>query len=250
MGKQAPTPGNYTGAAQQQANASSTAVNQQTQANRPDVSGTLGSTHWTQGPDGRWTMSTGYAAGVSPIATSLEQQAAQNAGTPIDNGTSIRNKTTEAAYDQAASRLDPRFAQQDQLQASQLANMGLDPNSAAARASNLQYGQTKNDAYTSAMRSAIDSGNAAGNAAFANNIQANEAPLQQLLALAGGANGQPSFNAAGLAQSPQLLAALMGQDSANLGAWNATNQANADVAAGAGQILGGGLNLATKAFGF
>jgi len=114
----------------------------------------------------------------------------------------------------------------------------------------LSQSQAKNDAYNQAMTGAVREGNAAQGQTFAQNQAARNTPLQQLLALGGLASQNPAYNTAGLGETPQLLAALMGQNSANLGAWQATNQANADAVNGATQLIGAAGGMAGKMFGF
>lgn len=243
MGKAAPTPGNYTGTAQQQANASQAAVNQQTQANRANVAGNTSSQQWTQDANGNWTLTQGYGA-AQPIASTLQQQTQDALGQPLDNGSAARQQTIDSAYSQATSRLNPQWAQRQQLADSTLANQGIDPNSAAAQAARREFSQQRNDAYGGAMASAVREGNAAGSDVFRNNLAARNNPLQQLLALAGMQG--PSYNLAGQAQTPDLLAASMGQDAANLRTWQAQQQATAD-AVGAGMQ---GLGSLAKLFAF
>jgi hypothetical protein len=249
VGKQAPTPGDFTGAANQQAQASQGNVQAQTQANRPNISGVGTSQQWTQGPDGQWQLAQGYGQNQG-LATQLQGQAQDALSTPLDNGTAARDQAISSAYGASTSRLDPQWAQQEQLTDSGLANAGLDPGSAAYRAAKLAQSQSKNDAYNQAMASAVHEGNTAQAQTFAENMAARNTPLQQLLQLGQLAGQNPTYNTAGIGETPQLLAALMGQNSANLGAWNATNQANADAVNGATQLIGSVGGLATKAFGF
>lgn len=244
MGKSVPSPGNYTGVAQQQANASQQAVNQQTLANRANVAGNTQSQQWTQGPNGQWTLTQGYGA-AAPIASQLQGQSLDALGQPLDNGAAARDQTIDSAYGAATKRLDPQWAQREQLMQSTLANQGLDPNSEAAQAARREFSTNRNDAYSSAMAQAIREGNASGSDVFRNNLAARNNPLQQLLALAGMQG--PQYNAAGLAQSPDLLAATMGQDAANFRAWQAQQQATADAIGAGGQLLGG---IAKAAFSF
>lgn len=243
MGKAAPTPSNYTGAAQAQANASQGNVNAQTAANRPNINGTTSSQQWTQDANGNWTLTQGYG-GASGIASQLQGQAGDALNQPLDNGSAARQQTIDSAYSQATSRLDPQWAQRQQIADSTLANQGIDPNSAAAQAARREFSQQRNDAYGGAMANAVREGNAAGGEVFRNNLAARNNPLQQLLALAGMQG--PQFNAAGVAQSPDLLAASMGQDAANLRSWSAQQQATAD-AIGAGMQ---GLGSIAKLFAF
>lgn len=236
MGKAAPTPSNYSSIANQQAGASQSAVNQQTQANRANVNGGTNSQQWVQGPDGKWTLNQGYGS-AQGIADSLQQQALDANGQPLDNGSAARQQTIDAAYGDATARLDPQWAQQEQLMQSNLANQGIDPNSAAAQAARREFTQGRNDAYRGAMSSAIREGNASGSDVFRNNLAARNSPLQQLLALAG--VGGPSYNTAGQAETPQLLAAGMAQDAAAQRQWEAQQKQITDAIAAGGQLLGG-----------
>ena len=236
MGKAAPTPSNYQGAAQQQANASQTNVNTQTQANRANVNGATNSQQWSQGPDGKWTLNQGYG-GAQGLADSLQRQALDANGQPLDDGSATRRQTIDASYKQATSRLDPQWEQRQQLSESALANQGIDPNSSAAQSARREFSQGRNDAYGSAMSGAIREGNAAGGEVFRNNLTARNSPMQQLLQLAG--IGGPSYNTAGQAETPQILAAQMGQDAASQRQWESQQKQLTDAIAGGGQLLGG-----------
>jgi hypothetical protein len=117
-------------------------------------------------------------------------------GKPIDNGSAARDQAIQGAYSQAKSRLDPRFEQEGNQLASQLAAQGLDPNSQAYRTAMENYGRSKNDAYSSAMNGAIAQGTAAQAATFQENMQARQAPLSELNQLHG-LLGQPGYSGAG-----------------------------------------------------
>lgn len=226
-----PTDFGQSAAAQGQANQQ--AVNQQTQANRPDQQNGFGGVTWKQGPDGQWTQSASLNPQLGGALSSLQGQAAANASHPMDNGSAARDQAISAAYGQATSRLDPRFRQQDQLQASELANQGLDPNSAAYRNAMSQYGQQKNDAYNQALFSAIGQGTQAQEATFNENMAAQMAPYQQMSALQGYQNNMPGFAAAGASQGTPWLQAA----EAAAGMLDKTNTQNsqngADAAGGA-----------------
>lgn len=236
MGKSAPTPGNYQGTAQKQSEASQNNVNTQTNANRADVNGRSSSQQWTQGRDGRWTLNEGYGANQG-LADQLQGQAGDAFGKPLDDGSTARQQTIDSAYGQAEKRLNPQWAQRQQIADSTLANQGIDPNSAAAQAARREFSNNRNDAYGSAMSGAIREGNAAGSQVFRDNLNARNNPLQQLLALGG--MGGPSYNTAGQAETPQILAAQMGQDSAARQAWEAEQKRITDAIAAGGQLLGG-----------
>jgi len=193
------------------------AINAQTQANRPNINTPFAQQQWTKDANGNWTLNAGLSPGMQGVADTLQHQAADAYGQPLDNGSAARNQAINAAYGQATSRLDPQFAQQDQLMASRLANQGLDPTSEAYRTAMGDYGRQKNDAYTSAMASAIQQGTLAGHTAFMDNLSARNAPMQELGGLSG-FMGMPAFNpatgyadAAGQAasnQADQIAAAM------------------------------------------
>lgn len=261
MGKQAPKPGNYTAAAEKQAQAGTQATNTQTNANRPDQNTPFGFSNWTQGPNGQWSQNTGLNGGLGDAATGLQNQAAGMAAPmdwaqfgKLDDGSAARDQAINAAYGQATSRLNPQWAQAAQLNSSSLANSGLDPNSQAARGQNLQFAQAKNDAYGSAMNSAIAQGTAAQTATFGQNMMARQQaiaealrkrgqPMSELAALQGFTQ-MPGFMGAGQGATPQYLQAMQGQDAYNLNAWNMQNQANADVWGGVMQGVGGAAGVA------
>ena len=236
MGKAAPSPGNYTGTAQQQSAASQGNVNTQTQANRANVNGGVNSQQWSQGADGKWTLNQGYGS-TQGVADSLQQQALDANGKPLDNGSAARDQTIDSAYKQATSRLDPQWEQRQQLSESTLANQGIDPHSAAGQAARREFSQGRNDAYGSAMSGAIREGNAAGSQTFRDNLSARNNPMQQLMQLAG--IGGPNYNTAGQAETPQLLAAQMGQDSAAQRQYEQQQKQITDAIAAGGQLLGG-----------
>jgi len=235
MGKAVPSPGNYQQAAQQQAQASQNNVNQQTWNNRPDIIGNTQSQQWTQGPDGRWTLRQGYGQSEG-LANMLRGQAYDLMSGPMDDGTTARNQTIDSAYKAAEARLNPMWAQREQLRDSTLANQGIDPASAAAQQARREFSNSRNDAYNGALAAAIREGNASGSDVFRNNLAARNNPLQQLLALAG-LQG-PQFNTAGVGQTPDLLAALMGQDNANMKQWQLQQQQMTDAIGAGAQLLG------------
>lgn len=67
-------------------------------------------------------------------------------------------KAQNAAYDQATSRLDPQFAQQQSALATQMANSGIPVGSAAWNTQMDALGRTKTDAYNQATYSSIAAG--------------------------------------------------------------------------------------------
>jgi hypothetical protein len=261
MSKSAPAPPDYVGAANVQAQASKDIAAQQTAANRPNINTPFGFQSWTQGPNGQWGMQTGLGGGLAGTPAALQAQAGQNLGTPMDwsqfgaaqTGDQARDQAINAAYGQATSRLNPQWDQRQQAMSSQLANQGLDPNSQAARAAQMQFSQGRNDAYGSAMNSAIGQGTAAGSAVFNQNMMARQQaiadalrqrgqPLSELQSLQG-LMDMPGVHQAGAGQTPNLLGAAQAQGQYGLGAWEAQNQANADAWRGGMQLAGTAASL-------
>lgn len=254
---------NYQDAAQQQAQSSQQNVSAQTLQNRPDISTPFSTQTWTTGPDGRPVLSQGLSGGLGTASASLSGQAGQSLANPLDSslfgpvqtGDQARDQAITGAYNQATSRLNPQFAQQRQLLSSQLAGQGLDPNSQAYRNAMQQFGQQENDAYSSAMNNAIGQGTAAGQATFnenlaaqqqniANALRQRETPLAELGQLQGLSSQQPSFNAAGVADTTQYLPASIATGNYNLQNQEQQNQVLGDLLGG---LLGAGGTVAGAA---
>lgn len=252
------------------------AARQDTRTNRPNQTNAIGATTtWSTepvaGPGGltgnfakdfasfkgyqnakanaRETQTTSVAPELQGAVGGLLGQANANLSTPMDwnqfgtlgNGDTARDQAIDAAYGQATKRLDPQWASRAEAQRTQLMNMGLDPNSEAAKEANMDLGNARNDAYTSAMNAAIGQGTAAGNSVFQNNL----ASRQQMMAEALKQRGQPldelgQLNAltgqAGFNQGGSALDAAGLQGQADWNAWNAKNAAK-------GGLINGGLGV-------
>jgi hypothetical protein len=249
MGKSAGQVPDYTGAAQQQADASRAAVDRQTQQNRPGISTPFMQQTWTVGPDGTPQLSTGFAGGLGAGVSAATDQAGQALSrgldpslfSPVMSGNAARDQAIQGAFDQSMSRLNPMLEQRETQLRARLANQGLSPNSQAYRTASGAFGRDRNDAIQSALASAIGQGTAAGESALRGNIagsQANianaltqrNAPIQSLGALQG-LMSTPQFAQAGAADPGQFLNALMAQGNFNL--QNAQQQ---------GQAWGSGLS--------
>lgn len=226
-------PASPSAVAEAQGRANQGAVNQQTNSNRPTINTPFGSQNWTQDANGNWTMNNSLAPGMQGAANNLQQQMSDAFSKPFDDGSAARDQAINAAYGQSTKRLDPRFAQEQEQLGSQLAQQGLDPNSQAYRTAMQQESNSRNDAYGSAMNSAIGQGTAAQQAVFNQNMQARNMPLQELQAMQGFSNNMPGFNAAGQAQPTPYMQALQLQYGQN-----AANNANT------GQLIGAGAGLA------
>jgi len=111
-----------------------------------------------------------------------------------------RQRVEDALYGRATARLDPRFSQAgDQLNSS-LAAQGITQGSEAYNREQQNFGNTRNDAYSSAMNDAITGSNAAMKQLFDMGMSARQQgvgeantlralPTQEAAAMAGIANG-------------------------------------------------------------
>lgn len=242
--KSAPPPPDYSGIAQQQS-----------QDNRPNITTPFGQQQWGKDANGNTTMQTGFTGGMGEAAAGLQGQMAGLSQPmdwsqfgPLDDGSAAREQAISSAYGQATKRLDPQWAQRDEAQRAQLANQGLDPNSEAARGAMTDLGTQRNDAYTSAMASAIGQGTAAQAATFGQNMAAR----QQAIAEALRKRGQPMselqqmqgfLQMPGYNQDNGALAAAIAQGNYGMQSAQMQNQMLGDVIGGAGQLAGSGALL-------
>jgi hypothetical protein len=211
-GDKGPAAPDFASAAEKQAASSEQTTQEQIAANRPaSQSNAFGATsQWTKQPNGQWTQASSLGGPLGSAASGLEGQIAANAGQPAMNGEDARTQAINGAYGQSTSRLDPQWSQnQEQLQ-TQLANQGLDPSSEAYQNAMGNFSRSKNDAYTSAMNSAIGQGTAAQATTFGENQQAQNQPYQQLGELSGLTQQQQTPYAT-QAQPTQYLPAAMAQ---------------------------------------
>lgn len=188
----------------------------------------------------------------------------------VGTGEGARNQAIDAAFNQSMARLNPQMKQASGALDAKLANQGLGTNSAAARAARAQMGAQQNDATQGAMNSAIMQGTAAGNSIFQNNLAGEQAKFgaglagqqakfgadtmgyQNAIANALRTRGlpiqdmqqllpfmqSPDFAKAGMQQAPDYMGATAATGNYNLGAWNAQNQANAELMGGAMKLAG------------
>jgi hypothetical protein len=170
----------------------------------------------------------------------------------------INQQVSDAMYNQAKSRLDPQFQQQEQQMNDTLAAQGLAPGSAAYDQAQANFGRDRNDAYTSAQNAATTAGAAQGAQDYGlaltgrqQGIQEQsflrEQPLNEAIALMGGGQIQnPSF-----AQTPQTQVAPtdvtgaygLAQNAKNIAYQGGVQQASSGNAAGAG-LAGAALTAA------
>lgn len=244
--KNMPPPGDYKGASEEESKKNA-------QLNRPNSSTPFASQQWTQDANGNWQVDTGLSGGLGAAAGEVGDQAHMALSQPLDlsglpqldSGEGARDQAIKAAYGQATSRLDPQWTQRDEQLRQRLANQGLDPDSEAGKNATHEFGQERNDAYGSAMNSAIGQGTAAGNSVFQNSLMARQTALAEALRKRGqplaelgalqGLMQQPQFNQV---QGPQYLNASMAQSNDAWRAWQAQQQQQADMFGGIGDLAG------------
>lgn len=242
--KNAPPPGDYTGAAERTAASSQQTTGQQTVANRPNQENAFGSSvQWAQNPDGTWTQKQSFGGPLGDLSGQLQGQALNAMRTPFDlshlpgltSGEDARKQAIDAAYGQATSRLDPMYQQRESQLRTELLNRGLSEGGQAYNDAMSNLGRERNDAYQGALNSAIGQGTQAGNALFNQSLQSRESALAEMLkqreiplgdlGQLAGFTGQAGFSQAGRADPTNYLAALLGQDSAAFQRWQANNDA-------------------------
>lgn len=222
----------------------SKAYEQTTNANRPDVAGPFGGQQWTQGPNGEWTVNTNFNGALGGAQTSLQQGYADALGKPL-SGDSARNQAIDSAYGQATSRLDPQWDKRQAAMQTQLLNQGLDPTSEAGKSAMQDFGMQRNDAYTSALASAIGQGNQAGNDVFRNDLALRQSyvpQMQQMNSLL----QTPSFIASGSAPSVGWMQALRDKNNIAIGQQARQDAQAADFANGAASAATMGIAAAAK----
>lgn len=200
---------------------------QSTNANRPDVNGPFGGQSWKQDPaTGEWTVNTEFNNDLGNAQNDLQKGYAEALKKPL-SGDAARDQAINSAYGQATSRLDPQWAKREEAQRTQLLNQGLDPSSEAYKSAMADTGQQRNDAYTSAMNSAIGQGTQAGNDVFRNDLALRQSyvpQMQQMKTLL----ENPNFIASGSAPTVQWMQALRDKNNIAIGREARADQAAAD----------------------
>ena len=262
----------YRGAAIEEAQAGKQNLTQQTWANRPTINTPFGQQSWdssatvdpaTGQPVTQWTQNTTLSPeaqsaldaqqriqqGRSGAAETLLGQATGAFQTPFD-WNSLPDKpgnladAQSGAYERMRQMLEPGRTQQQATLDTKLANMGLPMGSEAGRRANMQlsdqFGAQDRQMLGQAMqegRSDISAQQTQRGAAIAEEAQRRGMSLNELNALLTGQQvsmpSMPGFQNAGVAQAPQLSAALQQQ--------TAFNQSQGpDI----GQLVGTGASLA------
>lgn len=263
----------YKGAAEAQGKSSVDAINAQTLANRPNLTTPWGSMTWNKNQDGSWNGNMALSgpqqqalndqmdiqAGRSSMAKGMLDSAGKDLSRGIDwagfgalpNGEQARQDATNAAYDQAKSRLDPQWDQTMEKNRTQLLNEGLDPNSQAYGTQMDNLNRQKTDAYQTAQNAAVGQGLQAGQQSFNQGMQGRQQGISEAFQQQyGGMNAlnaflsgsqvgmpqMPSFSNAGAAQPTQYLQAAGDQ-----GNFNSANNPMGDILGAAGKLGASGM---------
>jgi hypothetical protein len=158
---------------------------------------------------GQFSQNIGLSSGLQGAATGFEQQL-QNASDP-----GAREQVINSLYGQQTSRLDPMWNQREQSMNAGLANQGLTPGDVSYNAEQGNFGRSRNDAYGSAMNSAIMMGG-------------QEQQRQQQMAMGGLQGLQGLMQMPNAPPGANMLAAAGMQGNYGLSAQEMNNQAAAD----------------------
>ena len=195
------------------------AATAQSISSRPNWSGPTGSQSWQIDPKtGQATMQFN-----SPFQGAFNNLAQQTQNASNFDPTQARNQAISSNYNQAVSRLDPQWGQNDINLKSQMANLGGTDNPMAGQQAQGSFDRAKNDAYQSAMNNAIQLGNQTQQVG----IQQAALPFQQLGQLTNAAYQTPYMG-----QGAQYLSAANDQYGAN-------RAQQAQNAGSKGSMLGG-----------
>lgn len=264
-GSSAPSPPNYTQAAQTQANIGQQYLQQQTQANRPTQINPMGTSQWTQDAQGNWTQNTSLSPtmqGLFNTYTGNIGQQGQAASGMLGNFTNNNQQYTgvqqgllgqaqgldqsgaQAAY---MARMQPSLDQSTNALMASLAAQGMTPGSTAYNQAVMLNNQKLNDAQNSAI---LNSGQWAGQQMSNLGQQYNMAnalrtqPLSDYTTLMQGTqvSGNPQFSSftnAGAATPPALLQAAQDQYQAQLQQAQANSASGSGIGGALGTVAGG-----------
>jgi len=190
----------------------------QTEANRVNQYTPWGNTTWDNN-NGKWTQTVnlspaeqhaleqqqGIQSQRSDIAAQLVGRAGQEFGRPMDWGSlpaagatpnsrytmagkdvgdpnAFRQRSQDAVYNMAKSRLDPQFSTKRAELETKLRNQGIGPEDAAYKAQMAALGNQETDAYNQANWSSVGAGRDESNAMFAQLMGRNQQNFGQNLA--------------------------------------------------------------------
>lgn len=246
MGKpSAPTPVDPTTVSQAQTASNEQTAQFNSQLNNYNTSSPYGTVNWSQNPStSQWTQSTQLSpaeqaifnqstqaqSGALGIANQAIPQISQalSQGNPYSGlpgltygvqggqiqtsipqtamGDQAVKNAANAAYGTETQYLDPQWKQATEQEQSQLANQGLNPNSAAYQNAMQLFGNQENQAYQGALNAAVTAGNAEQNTLYGQQLQSGE--------FANTAQGQQFSQALNNAQLGNATQQTAGQENA------------------------------------
>ena len=281
MGKpKAPPAPDYTSAAVASGESSKEVTRDQNYANRPDQTTPWGTTKWnsygaidpaTGQPVTRWNQTQTLrpeleaALGSEVAQTQYRSNLARDLMGRMEGGLKetpsfdefgtigdMRQGAEDAAYQRQTSRLDPRFAKQDQQLEVQLRGQGLVPGSEAWREAKMEQARAKNDAYGQAQSQSVAEGRQETSLSaqlrqqeIAEYLQERGVPINEVNALMTGQQVQspqmPGFNTASRAQGVDYLGAAGQQYDSSLDAFNIGQSSKQGLQSGMFNLAGAGL---------
>lgn len=99
---------------------------------------------------------------------------------PTDIG-AFNQQTIDSVYGQAKSRLDPQWDTANEKLANQLATQGIAPGSVAFSQANTDFARNKNDAYNSALNSAVQAGFADSSQLFNQSLAGRQQGISEMM---------------------------------------------------------------------
>jgi len=255
----------YRGAAQETAAGNLAAAQAATSANRVSQYTPYGNLIYTQtGTDSQgnptWRADTTLAPAQQQMLD-IQNQAGIGLGSTINaalgrtqdvmgknfnpNLPSVGINAGQTYFDAAMQRLQPQIAQSREQLSTQLANSGIPVGSEAYRRAMVAQGQKENDLLAANTTNSFNTGLAANQAAFGQELTKYNMPLNTLSALRSGSQVQnPSFvnvpQQANTAGADILGATQMGYN-ANLAGFNAQNAAQSNFNSGLMGLGGAGI---------
>lgn len=179
---------------------------------RPNQATPWASSSWAQDPKtGMWSQNVGLSGPLAGLNDQLGAQAGSAWSTPLDSGADARTKAEQAIYGRETARLDPMWDQRQHGVNTDLANQGIDPNSAAYGKAQDVFSRGRNDAYSSALMDAIMGGGTEAQRTQGMDLQRRMAPLSAMGGIQG-LSGMPTFQTGG---NPLGAAALQGDYAMN-----------------------------------
>jgi len=145
---------------------------------------------------GDWSQKIALLGPLAGLNDSLGTQAASAWASPLDSGADARTNAENAIYGRATARLNPMWDQRQHGVNTDLANQGIDPNSAAFGKAQDVFSRGRNDAYSSALMDAIMGGGQEASRQQQMDLTRRMAPLGAMSSLQG-LTGMPGVPGAG-----------------------------------------------------